>query len=370
MRISGSNDRYASNNLATVYVKIDRAAELRVSAVQSPVTGLTREPIAFSYLVSAGGLQTSAGVTVVVTVSGPTVNTATAAGGTCTIINTSQVTCALGDMAPGTTRRIDLSATATHASSFSAFAKATSTNMAEYTVPVGVRIDAVSAHDVAVRLDAPSMTVTLNEPFTASANIVSAGPQAVNDVVVSISLSPEFAIQSVIAPGGTCTSSAPVSCSFTSLAAGTSRRIDVNAIATAASANTIRFNARAQDDDEVRNDFGEITVHAKLAADVKVNPSASFLGRETQAFWVYTSLRSDGVGAAENVSMTFNLPEAFSIVSIASATASCSTSERSATCTVPSLAPGRDAVVQYEIRATRAGPVTLWQKLASSGPVR
>jgi hypothetical protein len=355
VRVSGGNDRDASNNVANVHLQINAATELRVTTVQTPVAGFTREPIAFSYLVSAGGVQTSPGVTVVITAGGVIINSATAAGATCTNLNTSQVTCALGDMAPGTSRRIDLSATATYAFSFSASAKATSTNMANYTASVGVRIDVASAQDAAVRLDPRIRTVTINEPFTASANLESAGPQAVNDVVLTILPSPQLVINSVIAPGGTCTSSAPFTCSFATLATGTASRIDVNAVATEFGLHHVSFRVVAQGDDEARNDFGDINVQANFAADIKVYPFENFYARETQTLRMFTRMSSAGVRAAENVSMTFNLPESLSIVSIASTTASCSNSERTATCTLPSLAPGSEALVQYEVQSTRVG---------------
>lgn len=199
-------------------------------AIQAGATGAdVVSGSTYSYQIVASNLGPTQATGVVVTNTLPAGTTLVSAPG-CSATGTT-LACAAGTVLKGSAASftVTLSATGTTGTVLTTTASVTanendgnpSNNTASFSVTV------VGGADLFINGTATNSTPALGAPETFNVNVGNASGDTVPTLVAQFALPVGFALQSAIPSGGTCTTAAPLQCTFTNVAAGTSFTIAI-----------------------------------------------------------------------------------------------------------------------------------------------
>ncbi len=248
---SATTDPAAGNNTATATTGVQGQADLSITLTDSPDPVTAGSNLTYVATLTNGGVSDaqSASISLPLPAGTTFVSATPSAGGTCNAA--SPVVCTwAGATAPGATRTatIVVSVSPSQVAGLSATATASSAtadpvpgnNTATATTAV------VASANLALTLTASAAQVALNEIVTFTATSTNLGPSDAQNVVVSITLSPDFRFSSFMASAGAvCTVpqvglSGVISCTWAGpTAPGATRTLSVSAYSNTAGTSSI-----------------------------------------------------------------------------------------------------------------------------------
>jgi hypothetical protein len=202
------------------------------------------------------------------------------AGGTCSAVG-QEVTCTLGDLAPGELRSIDLRLSGNSIRAFDLPVTASASNdfltaNNSATVPIYIR----SGVDLGVAISVEPREVYVNEPVDFIADVSALRSQAARRGILNIDLS-NISIQSIEGGGNSCAptyvNSSSVQCQLADLDAGTQTRVIVHARAVSAASLTATARVSVAQDSNSANDSATAGFSIFADADVLLAGSAGNL---------------------------------------------------------------------------------------------
>lgn len=311
------------------------------------------------FAIDVTSLLTRAMRNVIVTVeSAPlTIQAATTASGVCPISGTT-ATCTFNTIAAGTSARINVqAATPSTAGSFEFYATLTAANDADpsnNSAHASIRID--PRRDIGIERDATPITSIVNEWTTVPVVIRSLGVEAVDDVLIGVTLMGRGSqMQTVTVDAGACTGTAVYyTCSLGTMQPGTSRTITAVVRGTSAESLELRTGLLISDQ-QGNNDDATRAIYVGYAQDVTVLSTAHAQGFEEGEISSSATVRSVGITATHNIVTTFEIPSPSRVVSASMEGATCTlVSEHHAMCALPSLEPNES--VQMIVRTISDSP--------------
>lgn len=200
-----------SPNTAVADTAVNVSADLSISLTDTPDPVAAGTQLTYVATLTNNGLSSAQGANISLPLPGGTslVSATPSGSGSCTGTATVQCTWA-GATAPGTahTATIVVLVAPSTTGSLNATATAGSTSPdpsgANNTASTTTTVTTVA--DLLLTLTASATNVDVNEPVTFTATSLNQGPSDAQNVVVSISLTPDFRYGSHTAPGATCTS--------------------------------------------------------------------------------------------------------------------------------------------------------------------
>ena len=233
-------DSNAANDAASQTVSVGRAADLSITGLSSPASSVyAGQNLVYTFTVANAGPNDGAGVTVTdVLPAGVAFVSATSSPGSCS--GSSTVTCTVGALASGAGATITITVTP---------GAAAAGPLADTATVAGTWFDPTSAdlsatvHDTVVpsadlsvsTLDAPD-PVYAGQDETYTTTVSNAGPSPATGVTVLDTPPASSTLRSATSSQGSCSGSAPISCSLGTIAAGGSATVTVVVRPTAAAA--------------------------------------------------------------------------------------------------------------------------------------
>lgn len=353
--LTASNDRDPANNSAQASVIIDPAADVTVSVSPEEVVGFTRQPLAFSTTVRSLGPRAATDVVVTIRATPLELLSATSDGGTCTRDFTS-FTCTFATLPAGASHRLDVEYVGTRTDVENGLAGVNASNDGNRSNNFDGAVIRISAlRDATIQLATTQLVAAVGQPFTISGNIQSIGPETVHGVTAFLLQPPGVTIDAISVQGGTCTLQPSLSCIVGDMPTGTSRRIDIQAHATAAVSTNGAIVIDGSDDDGPQNDRADMNVDVRHLRDVALNPFERIIGSETLVARLGTPLTSRGLNSTTDIAVAVSLPASYTIRSVTLDNGNCSISTNLATCTLPTLASGASAMLRLEVSSTQPG---------------
>ena len=210
-----------------------------------------------------------------------------------------------------------------------------------------------SCTDVAVTKTAPA-TALLGNTFSYSLGITNNGPIAATAVQLVDTLSAGVTFSSVT-PGASCSQAAgTVTCNFATLAAGASApAITINVVAAALGTVTNTANiTETQSDYNLVNNTANASTTISAASDMSITKTGPATANQGDTITYTLTAKNNGPSPATTIVVTDTLP---SQVSFSSASAGCSFSAGTVTCTAASLAVNATAVFTVSVIAQTVG---------------
>jgi hypothetical protein len=279
-----------------------------VSGAANPIVGA---PFDYVLDVRANGIETANGVTVHASVNGPfTVQQVSIGAGACQIVN-SVVSCALGAMAAGETRRITLRMLAPSAGWLFVNISAGATR--DDSVENNIYATSVRArHATDVMLSAYPGTYAVEGPGQLFAQVVSVGANAASNVTVRAVLPAGFPISGATLSGGTCTTTeTTVDCVIPSLSVDSNANMIVAYTSAGPGSFTANFSVNVSGDSDASNNQMSMLVTLEPYIDIRLNTAASRIdaapGEVIELPYVVTTDRRPVPGATFYASGFYNM---------------------------------------------------------------
>lgn len=228
----------------------------------------------------------------------------------------------------------------------------TSANNITYASTPGPHFSATCT-DVAVTKTAPA-TALLGNTFSYTLGITNNGPIAATTVQLVDTL-PAGVTFSSVTPAASCTQSAgTVTCNFATLASGASTpAITINVVAAAVGTVTNTANVtETQADYNLINNTASASTTISPASDMSITKTGPATANQGDTITYTLTAKNNGPSAATTIVVTDTLP---SQVSFSSASAGCSFSAGTVTCTAASLAVNTTAVFTISVIAQTVG---------------
>ncbi len=332
-------------------------ADVNIAAAVPNVAGEGGLPFTLPFDVTSIGTRTAENV--VATVALPanpsvTIESATSTVGSCSVTPLT-VSCALGDIAPGETRRVEAVARSSSLYNLAATAHVAAANDPvssndSATLPVAIR----SGIDAALSLSVSSADVALGAPLTVYADISSLRAQSVRNLIVAVNLNQ--AVKAATLPGGSCTLHAySVSCTLSELPAGATRRLTVETKTTAPGALFASATVSATGDADLTNNSATASGWVQAERDVELTAGAASVDLAVgAAYEVPFTLRSRGPLPTGDVTLWISIPSpALSVDSFDGAT--CTHPDAlTYRCDLGALAPGASRTVRMRVRGEQS----------------
>lgn len=370
-RFLNTSDRFSQCSLDQMRPQIQAAAcivpaqyaDVTVE-IPAPIRALIGQP--FDYVIDARsqGNQTASGVAVEISRLGSlTLHSANADGGTCSQGPPGSVTCQLGDMPAGTTRRITLRLTINIGPGmFETFATARSGNdriPANDTVSVPIFIG--SAADVSVRVTPTSVSSPTRQVHTFTATVTSNGPLAATNIEVGFSGAFKMRPETASSPGATCFVDFFISgCSLGTLAPGESREVVFTSRGISAGAFNVEITARSDNDEIPTNDVARSAVVLTAVSDAALAAGGSMNAVVGETFAVQVPLTSLGQEAVEDIELRVQAIMRGMVVESATVDGgTCVPFGSGFSCTLDALPPGATRTVAARFRADELGTGTV-----------
>lgn len=356
--------RFSQCSLDTMRTVLTRAscvtradyADAGIAAAVPNVAGEGGLPFTLPFEVTSNGTRMAENVVATVMLpANPAVifESATSTVGSCSVTPLA-VSCALGDIAPGEVRRVEVIARSSSLYNITAEARvsAASDPIASNdfaTLPVAVR----SGIDASLRLSVSATDVALGAPLAVYADISSLRAQAVRNVIVAVNLNQ--VVTSASLPGGNCTvQTYSVSCTLAELPSGATRRLTVETTTTAPGALFASATVSAAGDADLTNNSASASGWVQAERDVELTAGAASVDLAVGAVHeVPFTVRSRGPLPTGDVTLWISMASVGVIVdSIDGAT--CTQPEATTyRCELGTLAPGATRVVRLRVRGER-----------------
>jgi uncharacterized repeat protein (TIGR01451 family) len=353
-----TGDPNTANNSATETTTVTAvpaaSADLALMKTDAPDPVLVGSNLAYTLTVTNNGPDGATGVTISDPL--PAGVTFVSAGAGCTEAS-GTVTCAIGDLANGSSASRTITVTPTVANptlSNTATASATTADPVPANNSATATTDVDPVADLALtKTDAPDPVLVGND-LTYTLTVTNNGPSDATGATISDPLPADVTF--VSAATGCTNASGTVTCAIGALANGanTSRTITVTpTVADAALTNTATASAATHDPNTGNNSATAVT-DVDPAADLSVTkagaPDPVLVGGElTYTLTVANAGPSDSTG----VTITDPLPSGVSFVS---ASAGCTNDSGTVTCAIGDLANGANAIRTITVRPTVANP--------------
>ena len=356
---SPTSDDDPTDNAASVSSPVTTQADLSL-AKSGPATVVAGMPISWTVVVHNAGPSTARDVIVGDPIpSGISAITTVTSQGTCG----GQVSCTLGDVAPGTDVTITVSGTVDSGVSAALVNSASVSSPTpdpdetdrSATVTTAVTVSA----DVRVSKTASPNPVRAGELMTWTVAVTNLGPSDAQGVVVHEALPSAAPAATIITTQGSCSAS---DCTLGTVAAGTTVTLTVRGVVDSTTpAGPITNSATATSttpDPDTGNDTGSVTSLVVRAADLSLVKSATPEPVRAGDQVTYTlAITNAGPSTAEGVIVTDAVPSG---ISFATVPADCTLSPTTIACTPATLAVGATTVI------TLVGTVDSAQPIGSS----
>lgn len=286
---SATADPVPGNNSATAATAVVVSSDLSISLADSPDPVTAGTNLTYVATANNGGPSDATGVTITLPLPTGTslVSGTVSGGGSCA---GAPVVCSVtGSMAPGASRTATLvvavapsvpSGSLINASATVASASAdpnSGNNVASTTT------DVITSADLVLAFSASASEVLINVPVTFTATSLNQGPSDAQDVIVSITLMPDFRYGSHIAVGATCTTPqvgnvGTISCIWAGATApGVTRTLQVVAYSNVEGTSTVNASTSSSTPDPVaNNNLGSVPV--QVGYTVEAIPAVNRLG--------------------------------------------------------------------------------------------
>jgi hypothetical protein len=361
VQVSAQNDRNAENNSANVRIDVGTASDISITSSPANISGLVRSPISFSIDLDSLGARAARNVRADLYLEALEIISASTTGGSC---NPSQnvMTCTFDEIAPGVSRRIDLTVQAQTVSGQWGSIEVTADNDVNIANNHhSFQVSVTPLKDVRVEVPVVHPTSAVGEPFDVSIALQSLGVGQSNPATLTITAPIEgtLIIDSATVEGGACTIDAQtVLCSVGSIEPGGSRSIALRARGVARGEIPINVSVSSPADDNAGNNTGFVRALVLPAVDVGLSWVAG------PTYYAYVGappvraramVRSSGAYAATDVTVRMTIPTQFAIRGAAFEGGSCSTAAQVVTCTRTTLARDAAAELQVDVEAMVAG---------------
>jgi hypothetical protein len=279
--INGSG-AFSQCSLATIAPAVQSARCITATgfvdlALEAPaaVSGLAGQPLAVAVeLVSVGSLDSPTAAVTLSVDPALQILAAAAAGGTCAT-TPGTVTCQFESIAPSERRRIDLqvlgNAAGAHSISATLAAPLDQNSSNDRTV---VSLSLTAASDGAVVISPATLSGTERQVQRASVLLSTSGAEPLTDVTIRVVVpAATLEVVAVGADQGTCSETAgTVTCNLGSVAAGATRRLELDLRGTRSATSTIDATLTAANDADTSNNRASATV--SVAAAISVGSSS------------------------------------------------------------------------------------------------
>jgi uncharacterized repeat protein (TIGR01451 family) len=218
-------------------------------------------------------------------------------------------------------------------------------------------LSAVAQADAALVVPA-SAGLALNQVTVVSFSVRSEGPAAINDVQVNVALPPGITASGAGAESGTCQIGvSQISCTLTSIPAGSSREVQMSLIGLAEGTGTANITLTAPGDAQSANNSASLQLVTTPGADVSVGVVASNASIDVGSTSVATVTVSNLSGVtATGTRLTATLPAGLTAVSAAANSLGCTVDGAGVfSCPAVSLPANSSQSVALTLRGTSAG---------------
>jgi hypothetical protein len=369
-RVTASNDRLTSNNNDQITVSlrsgVDARLQLSASAAEAPVGSAIEVYADLASLRAMSVRNASVSLNLNQPISGASI-----AGGNCTV-NASSVVCAVAEIAPGTTRRLTVSALAQTAGPLFASASVGAAGDGDLTNNNASASGWVQA-ERDVELTTPLTVLDLGVgaladiPFT----LRSRGPQATGDVVVNFTLPFTLVVDGVDAAGGTCSQPAAhlLRCDLGAVAPGATRTLNLRVSAAGPLTGQISAVAVAADDGYPGNNSTGLHVRVDHLVDLAVVLASGGSGIEDNRIDGQVTLRSNGRQTVTGATLDVDLHVAgvLKSVSVHDGAACTLLGDTRARCALPSLARNAQAFIDYSAEFAEPGDYDVKFTVSAAG---
>jgi hypothetical protein len=228
-------------------------------------------------------------------------------------------------------------------------------------------ITALPPGDLSMAANLGAVRAGLGRTFEWELPIANIGGRTTQNSRVEVLVPSAVEIADAWIPGGTCTSGAGVvDCELGDIAGGVTRtlQLTLNGKATGSSSISARIISLSEVDTFNNTGAGTIAIDSELDLGITLTASASTIGAGkafSAAFTVSNSTDED----AQNVTITFNLPQGVLASGATISVGSC-TMQPEPICTVPLLAAGASLNGTLSLIAQSAGTGTLAAQVASA----
>lgn len=359
--VSGTlTDPVPSNNTSTATGTITTSADLSIEKTFAPDAPVAGEPLTYTLEVTNHGPSEARDVSVVDPLDPETeFVSASVDGGTCT--GTTEVRCALGTLAPGATKRIEITVMlAAGAGTDEGVVQNTAAVSSSTSDPDPTNnVSSTSFRpeieaDLAIEKSASRQTVSAGDTVDFDLVVTNNGPSDAVNVSVSDVLPAGFVVESIATGAGTTCSSpgdSEVRCTITALASGaTAATITVTArVASDAPEGTVTNTAAVAapaEDRDITNNASSADVEVVQSADVRIQKLGA--GDPVPGGqYVYTlNIENAGPSVARDVIVVDRLPDGFTYVTD---DGECAVTDGVLRCTLGDLPPGGPQQVSIHV---------------------
>ena len=211
------------------------------------------------------------------------------------------------------------------------------------------------ASDLSLSLPVNPLQANVNMAFDFAVQVQNAGQAAASNTRVSINLPAAVSTQQT--PDNCSSSNNRVDCQLGALAAAASRTLNLTLQAQQAGTFTSDVTASADNDADTTNNSVQARFVINAApsdADLRLElPNAAIAGKISEAFTVQASVSNQGQVAANNASITVELPAALILQAITSDNGSCN--QQSKSCQLGNIAAAGSRNIELILQGEQAG---------------
>ncbi|MGB7161139.1 MAG: SdrD B-like domain-containing protein, partial [Tepidisphaeraceae bacterium] len=275
--------------------------------------------------------------------------------GSCTTSGNS-VRCELGQLAPGQTETVTVTARALRSGTAINNARISSPGDRDPRDNEDRREVRIPTPDVSIRKSVSAPTVKLGESVTFTLLARNNGPGLAQEVVVTDAMPQQLVVTGVSTPVGRCaTTGNSVRCELGTLTEGQEIPITVTAraVRSGRAVNDARIGAREDSNPRNNEDRREVEIPTP---DVSITKTVSARTVRLGGSVTYSLLaRNNGPGIAEEVVVTDALPSRLRLTGARSAVGTCRTSGNRLSCSLGTMAEGATVRITATARAIRTG---------------
>jgi len=372
IQVQSANDRNLSNNSTTAHVTVTSAADIEIITAPAVISGMVRAPISFSINLASTGVRTAQNVAARLYLESMQVLSATTTGGSCTpaqnILN-----CSFADIPSGTSRRIDVTASASLVQGqFGSVAVTASNdlNNANDTHPFPITI--VPERDVKIELPPQGFEMLIGSSIQIPIILRSAGTlaSAASTVTIFHDIALEFIVEAATVQGGTCSvNGSDVVCNIASIEAGGTRTLTLTVRGDAAGQYQAHIDVSSAGDDVDENDHRGFSSIAFPAVEVEVSTGggdSAFPNTGVQ-YQNVSFITARGFGAVTNIAVAMTLPPQFRVNAATLSGGTCDVQGQLVSCVLASLARDAKARFAVDFTALQAGSYTSTVSIAAQG---
>ena len=330
-------------------------ADVTVDREVNSVSGEGGLPFTLPFTVSSTGNVSAQDAQISVTLPASTAYTIESVSSTlggCSISGLT-ATCAMGDLAAGSSAQVNVVGRGTRAATFTAQATVTASNDRltsnnNRQLPVSLR----SGIDARLALSASTADVALGAPLEVFADVSSLRAMAVSNATLSLNLNQP--VSSATLAGASCAVNASsVVCSIAEIPSGATRRLTVLATAQTAGALFASGSVSAAGDGDLTNNNASTSGWVQAARDVELTTPVPVVDLGVGAIHeIPYTLRARGHLPTGDVVLLLTLPAALVVDSLDAGGITCTQPSANAwRCEMGQMAPGATRLVNLRVHA-------------------